>query len=215
MSERRDEGLLATIVTTEHFTLQTARAAAINQANGRTAAYLGTVSSSLIALAFVGQITGVDSFFRVFGLVLLLPLALVGVATFERTLQLAIEDVGYAMRINRLRRFYFQPGVDLGDYLMAPPEGDDVEAVMRQALVHSHSRWQPFLTNAWVAAVVNSFLTGVLVGVVTSVLGGELWLSVAVAACGFVLAGAIHYRHGLRAWSHLESSVTARAGTVR
>jgi hypothetical protein len=131
--------------------------------------------------------------------------AFVGVATFERTLQLAIEEVVYAMRINRLRRFYFRPGVDLGDYLIAPAESDDLPAVMQQGLAHSHSRWQPFLTNAGIAAVVNSFLTGVLVGFVVSVLGGDLVLSVGIAAAGFLVTGAVHYRHGRQAWSQIHS----------
>jgi hypothetical protein len=35
--------------TTEHFTLQTARAVAVNEGNGRTALYVGTLSSRLVA----------------------------------------------------------------------------------------------------------------------------------------------------------------------
>jgi len=45
------------ILTTEHFTLQGARANTVSETNGRIAIFLGMVSSTLIALAFVGQIS--------------------------------------------------------------------------------------------------------------------------------------------------------------
>jgi hypothetical protein len=43
------------MATTEHFNLQTARAATISEANGRASIYLAAVSSNLIALAFIGH----------------------------------------------------------------------------------------------------------------------------------------------------------------
>ena len=132
MSYARDAHL-TTIVTTEHFTLQAARAATISQATGRAGIYLTALSSSLIALAFMRQIAEPDVVFRIFGLVVLVPLAVLGFATFERTLQLALEDVGYARRINRLRRFYFRSGIDLADYLVTPIGDDDQVAILQQA----------------------------------------------------------------------------------
>jgi hypothetical protein len=60
MLDELSEGELTSIITTEHFTLQTARAAAIAQANGRATTYMGVLSSSLIALALVGQTTGFE-----------------------------------------------------------------------------------------------------------------------------------------------------------
>jgi hypothetical protein len=204
--DKKDEGQLTTIVTTEHFTLQTARAAAIAQANGRMAAYLGAVSSAVIAVAFVAQIAGDETFFRVFGLVLLVPLAFLGLTTFERTLQLALEDIAYAKRINTLRRFYFRPGIDLDDYLMAPVEDGDVTAMIQQGgPEYLPGGLQGLLTNAGMAAVLNSFLTGVLVGSIVGMAGGNLALAVSLGALGFLLAGTIHYRHAVRAWRRLSS----------
>ena len=42
-------------MTTEHFTLQTARSATIAEANGRCALFMGSVSSAVVAVAFIGQ----------------------------------------------------------------------------------------------------------------------------------------------------------------
>ena len=41
-------------MTTEHFTLQTAKSATVAEANGRSTLFLSTVSSAVVALAFVG-----------------------------------------------------------------------------------------------------------------------------------------------------------------
>jgi len=78
--------MMVTVMTTEHFVLQTARSAGITETVGRAAIYLAAVSSGLIALAFVGQLSRLGAAFYVFGLVLLPTLAFVGVTTFDRAL---------------------------------------------------------------------------------------------------------------------------------
>jgi hypothetical protein len=50
-------GPAVTFATTEHFNLQTARAVTVSEANGRAAIYLAALSSNLIALAFIGQMS--------------------------------------------------------------------------------------------------------------------------------------------------------------
>ena len=49
------------MMTTEHYNLQSGRSLALSEANGRAGLFLGKVSSSLIALAFVGNITHVGT----------------------------------------------------------------------------------------------------------------------------------------------------------
>ena len=54
------------ILTTEQFTLQGARANTVSETNGRIAIFLAMVSSTLIALAFVGQMSSLSLAFQVF-----------------------------------------------------------------------------------------------------------------------------------------------------
>src|SRR3954453_658998 len=96
-----------TFATTEHFNLQTGRAATISEANGRATIYLAALSSSLIALAFIGQMSRVGSAFDAFALIVLPVLAFIGVVTFERLVQLSFEDIAYAERIGPTRDFYW------------------------------------------------------------------------------------------------------------
>src|SRR5437773_2476998 len=111
-----------TFVTTEHFTLQGARASTISESTGRATMFLGSVSGGLIALGLVATATRVGTAFYAFGLVLLPLLAFVGLVSFERTLQSGIEDYGYARRIARLRDYYFDQAPELLPYLLRSEE---------------------------------------------------------------------------------------------
>jgi hypothetical protein len=96
------------IVTTEHFTLQGARAATISESTGGAGMFLSAVSGGRVALGLIATASHVGSAFYAFGLALLPTLALIGLMTFERVLQSGIEDHGYARRISQLRGFYFE-----------------------------------------------------------------------------------------------------------
>ena len=84
--EREQLQSIIPIVTTEHFTLQTGRGNTIAEANGRMTVFLSTVSSTLVALAFIGQISRLGTAFYLFGLVLLPSILALGLFTFERVM---------------------------------------------------------------------------------------------------------------------------------
>ncbi len=80
------------VMTTEHFTLQTARASTVAEANGRASLFIGAVSSGVVALAFIGQVSQMGEVFFLFALVLFPSLIFLGFVTFDRVLQTALED---------------------------------------------------------------------------------------------------------------------------
>jgi hypothetical protein len=61
---------LVTMITTEHYNLQTGRAMTVADANGRCTLFIGAVSGALIAIAFTGQVSHMGTAFFVFSLVL-------------------------------------------------------------------------------------------------------------------------------------------------
>jgi hypothetical protein len=111
-------GPAVTMATTEHFNLQTARAATISEANGRASIYLAALSSNLIALAFIGQMSRLGTAFYAFSLLLLPVLAVVGVVTFQRLVQSSLEDIAYAQRIARVRDLYVALVPELEPYVL-------------------------------------------------------------------------------------------------
>src|SRR5437764_7426133 len=84
-----------TFATTEHFTLQGARASTIAESTGRATMFLASVSGGLVALGLIATASRVGTAFYAFELVLLPTLTFVGVVPFERTLQSGMEDLGY------------------------------------------------------------------------------------------------------------------------
>jgi hypothetical protein len=98
--------LALSALTTEQFNLQTARMGTIAEANGRATLYLGTLSSSVIAIAFVGQANQLGDAFYLFALTLLPPVFLLGVFSFLRLVQTSIEDMVYALGTFRIRQYF-------------------------------------------------------------------------------------------------------------
>src|SRR5689334_2220815 len=95
-------------LTTEHFVLQTARSATMQEANQRANLFLTSVSSPTIALAFVAQITQMGAPFVLFSLIVLPCLYFIGLVTFVRTLQVAIEDMVLARGMARVRHYFVE-----------------------------------------------------------------------------------------------------------
>jgi hypothetical protein len=204
--------MVVTVMTTEHFVLQTARSAGITETVGRAAIFLGAVSSGLIALAFVGQLSRLGAAFYVFGLVLLPTLAFVGVATFERAVRNGVEDVQMAGRINRIRQFYFDAAPQVARYL--PPPGPDASWAIARAAGVSTPFWYQFLTIAGVLAVVDSVLIGGTMGLAVQAGTGALAVSASVGVItgAVVLAG--HFARQRAVWrdARQSASVPAPAG---
>jgi hypothetical protein len=87
-----DPQQLLTALTTEHFTLQGARSQTVGESSTRSSLYLISVSSALVALGFIGQVSAVGDPFRVFALTVLPTLYVLGLFTFVRLVQIVAED---------------------------------------------------------------------------------------------------------------------------
>lgn len=170
-----------TFVTTEHFTLQGARAATIAESTGRATMFLGAVSGGFVALGLIATASRVGAAFYAFGLILLPTLAFLGLVTFHRVFQSGREDAIYAHRIARLRGYYFDAAPEVTPYLLSVPSEQRLEI---QGL--STSAPQKFLTIAGTVAVITSILAGAAAGLLGAVLSGH---SAAVAfSSGAVIA---------------------------
>ena len=81
MAEERkieDRQYEAQFLTTEHFVLQTARTGTIQEANGRANLFVTSVSSAVVALGFVAQVTQMGEGFLFFALIILPPHYFIG-----------------------------------------------------------------------------------------------------------------------------------------
>ncbi len=213
--QRLGDGLgpAVTFATTEHFNLQTARAATISEANGRASIYLAALSGNLIALAFIGQMSDLGTPFYAFALILLPVLAFVGVVTFHRTVQSSIEDIAYAQRIGRLRAFYLVVAPQLAPYVLVVRPGPTDPAVLGAR--PGPSSWQLMLTTAGMVAVVNSIVIGAIAGLLLTSLGvASLAVTVSTGAIVGAAAAYVHQIHHRRALDAFEPEEIDRAAIL-
>jgi hypothetical protein len=189
--------------TTEHFTLQGARASTIAESTGRAMMFLAAVSGGLIALGLIATASRVGTAFYAFGLVLLPTLAFTGLVTFERVLQSAFEDLGYARRIALLRGYYFDEAPELIPYLLSVPEQDPLQLVVPGLW---GGRWQAYRTVAGMVAVITAVLAGSAVGLLAAIVSAHS-LAAALAAGGTaaVVTLAALMRYQVSAWKRSTS----------
>lgn len=184
-------------MTTEHFTLQTARAATIAEANGRASLFIGSVSSAVVALAFIGQVSGMSQTFFLFALVLFPSLIFLGIVTFDRVLQTALEDWMYACEINRIRHFYTEIAPEMKRYFIESTR-DDSPGVL-QAIGIKPATWQFFLTGSGMVGVINSILVGVFAGIILQ-FGTSLhvYAAIGIGIAVFAVSVFLHHKQQIR-----------------
>jgi hypothetical protein len=167
-------------VTTEHFTLQGARTAAITESTSRATIFIGAVSAGLVALGLIAAATRIGTAFYAFGLILLSTLSFLGFVTLDRVLQSGIEELHYVERIARLRAYYFDFAPELTRYLASVPPS------RRLALLGLRSGyWAVFRTTAGMIGVVTAVLTGSDAGLLATIAAGHS------AVAGFVTGGVV------------------------
>jgi hypothetical protein len=102
------------ILSTEHWSLLTARSLVYNETFARGGMFLALLSASLLVLGLIATATGFsDAFLIVAALILALDL-FVGIATLGRIAGASDEDLHYLQGMNRLRHAYHEmvPGLE-------------------------------------------------------------------------------------------------------
>jgi hypothetical protein len=163
VADEPDRQQLLTALTTEHFGLAGTRAQVTGESSARAALYISAVSSTLVALGFIGQISEVGDTFNVFALTALPTLYVLGIFTFVRTVENGVEDMMMGRAINRIRNYYLQVAGEEARYFMLSGH-DDALGVMRNMGV-SLQRRQQFFTTGSMIAVINSVVGGAAVAI--------------------------------------------------
>jgi len=198
---------MVTMITTEHYNLQTGRSMTVADTNGRCTLFIGAVSGALIAIAFTGQVSRMGTAFFVFSLVLLPSLFLMGLITFERVLQSAIEDLTYARGITRIRHLYLEHAPQLRPYFVLADD-ESRRPMLKVGLYPSW--WQVFLTTAGMLAAINSVLAGVFLGLLLSALFTfPLLACTSAGVLTFLVSLGIHQRYQWGQWRRLEHDLAA------
>ncbi len=196
------------MMTTEHYNLQSGRSMTISEANGRSSLFLSTVSTALVALAFVAQVAHLGTEFYIFALILFPSLFFVGLVTFERAVQVAIEDITYARGINRIRHLYTEIAPQIAEYFVLPYYDDEVSVYGSEGA--KLSWWQFFLTISGMIAVINSVLAGTFIGLLFyRFIALSLAISALIGSLGFVVVLALFLRYQWTRWGNAQRRLKA------
>lgn len=201
-TDKETQQQIIQFMTTEHFTLETARSATIAEANGRSALFLGSVSSAVVALAFIGQVSDMGQAFFLFGLVLFPTLFFLGIVTFDRVLQTALEDWDYACEINRIRHYYVELSPDIKRYFIQSTHDDRPGALQSIGIIPA--KWQFFLTGSGMVAVINSVLAGVFAGMLCRfALSLPIYAGAGLGIAVFTASVVAHHFHQLNKFAEV------------
>jgi hypothetical protein len=189
-----NEERLLTALTTEHFTLATARSTAVSESNARATIYLLSVSTTLVAIGFVSQLSDPGNLFEVFSLTVLPTLFVLGLFTFLRLTEISVEDFRYGQAINRIRHYYLELAADQAKYFLLSGNDDRAGVWANMSLRPSH--WHSYFTMPMAMAFINTVVGASATALATGVVA-DLALGGAVAAgLGFAIVSfALHYRH--------------------
>ena len=204
MADEPNPQALLSALTTEHFTLQGARSQTVSESASRASLYVMSVSSTLVALGFLAQISEVGDAFDVFSLTVLPTLYVLGLFTFVRLVETTVEDFLYGRAINRIRHHYLELAGGQAQLFMLSAHDDAMGVLANMGL--RPSRWQTWFTVASMVAVINSVVGGSAVAIaVGAIADAPLGVSAGiggVAAIASILALRRHERRMIEASGH-------------
>jgi hypothetical protein len=119
-----DDPRALTILTTEHWSLLSARSLVYNEAFARAGMFLALLSATLVVLGLISNATGFSDAFLVIAAVVLALDLFVGLASLGRIASANGEDIRFLQGMNRIRNAYDRMVPGLDPYLIASKYDD-------------------------------------------------------------------------------------------
>ena len=189
--------LVREVLSEEYRVLASALSAAWSASLVRTSIFLGVLSASVVALGLVVR----SESFTQFALVIL-PLALfLGLATFERVVEIQREATIYITGMNRIR-FFFQTVAPASRPFFILPSHDDDVGLYRSQGTGMHRRAPRFgvglalVQTQGIVGVVCAVLAAAIAGLASVGAGPAVVTSVAGATFAITLVALVVYWRG-------------------
>jgi hypothetical protein len=149
----------------------------MSETSARASLYVIAVSSTLVALGFIGQVSEVGDVFNVFALTVLPTLYFLGGVTFVRLVECGAEDFRYGQAINRIRHYYQEIAGERADLFLLSGH-DDGRGVFENMGLPAEGR-SPLFAFSTAVTVINGVVGGAAVALA---LGVVVDASLALAA---------------------------------
>lgn len=187
------------ILTTEHWSLLSARSLGYQEMFGRATVFIAILSGTVIALALLAQATHFGSQMLSFAAVLFAVSLFIGIATFIRCVAINLEDVRWVMGMSLIRGAYLQIVPELEQFFVTSHEpGVDLRTLGYGSPQRFGNLINSLTTTSSVVAALNSVLAGALACDAGALAGLALTLSLAIGAGVSLVAAALHIRYAAR-----------------
>lgn len=173
LSDRRGvtDAVRAQILATEHWSLLATRGMTWNEVFSRASMFITVLSAAVVALALVAQATAFGPGFRLFALLVLPVVLLVGVATVIRLGGANTDDFGLVMAMNRLRHAYLELAPELEPYFVTAQHDDEASVLQSYGLSYRPGAARYLAGTPNVVGAINVVLAGVLAALIAQTLG--------------------------------------------
>ena len=176
------------IMSTEHWSLLASRSLAWNESFSRAGMFLSTLSGAIVALALVAQASDFGEGFRLFGLVILPVVFIIGVGTNLRMGMSNVHDAQCVIGMNRIRAGYLEIAPDLDRFFVMGTTDD-----MRGIALTMVQRDTPMLvqilaSTPLLVSIVSSILFGAIISLLAMQLGLDAPAAVALGGAGFLVS---------------------------
>ena len=177
-----------TILTTEHWSLLSARSLVYNEAFARGGMFLAFLSATLVALSLAATAIGVTDRLLMVAAVLLAVDLFVGLATLGRVVDASAEDIRCLQGMNRLRHAYHELVPGLEPYFVTSRH-DDLRGVFAMygaptEMHRSSGVLHGLTTTPGMLSVVCAVVAGSLVGVLLAIATHDA----VIVGCGALVA---------------------------
>jgi hypothetical protein len=195
-----------TILTTEHWSLLSARSLVYNEAFARAGMFLAFLSATLVALGLVATATGFSDGFMIVATAVLSLDLFIGLASLGRMIEASIEDIRFLQGMNRIRHAYHEMVPGLEPYFSSN-QHDDPTSVLALYGTAPGNRIATLLHALTTTPEMVSVICSAVVGAIAA-------LVVMLLTHGPVLAGAGGLAAFLVAFGVITASVARRFGRV-
>jgi hypothetical protein len=188
------------ILSTEHWSLLSARSLVYNEAFARAGMFLTFLSASLVALAFVASAMEFNRDFLVLAAMLLVFDIVIGLATLGRMLDASVDDLRSIAGMNRIRNAYVQIAPVVRPYFISSVYDDSIGVIETYGTPKIRSGMASFIhgmtTAGGMIMVIVALLAASLAGVLMLLIGADLGLTLSVGIAAFLILFVALNRYG-------------------
>ena len=204
-----------TILTTEHWSLLSARSLVYNEAFARAGMFLTFLTGTLVALGFVSQGSGYTREFLLLATVLLGFDVFIGLATLGRISAASGEEIRALQGMNRLRHAYLEMVPTLKPYF-STSEHDDLQSVVAiYGTTPPHGSIlgnfaHGLTTTPGMVGTITAAVGGAFAAALVLLLGATPMIGIVAGLVGFIILSGVVWTAALRQFQAIERTMESR-----